>query len=104
MSINVHTGARDRAGFEISIGTKFQFPPRVRRVPGRMAGSRAGDMDFIAVPPPQIRPARSSTPSSRFSSSGAAGIMGSRCSLVGISPMRFIMYLMGMGLVSKNTD
>ena len=49
-------------------------------------------------------PARSSTASRRFSSSGVAGDIGSRCSLVGIMPSFLIMYLIGIGFVAKNTD
>src|SRR5215469_2376606 len=48
-------------------------------------------------------PARRSTPSSRRSSSGVAGIIGRRCSLVSRIPRRRIMYFIGIGLVSKNT-
>src|SRR3982074_1249534 len=48
------------------------------------------------------RPARLSTLSSLFSSSGVAGTLGKRCSLVGSSPRRRIMNLLGIGLVSKN--
>src|SRR5262249_6063719 len=50
-----------------------------------------------------VRRARCNTPSRRRSSSGVAGTMGRRCSLERVIPRRFIMYLMGMGLVSKNT-
>ena len=50
--------------------------------------------------PAGSNPARSSTPSRRRSSSAVAGIMGGRCSLLARSPIRRIMYLMGIGLVS----
>jgi hypothetical protein len=46
------------------------------------------------------RPARFSTPSSRFSSSLVAATIGNRCSFFGMIPSFFIMYFMAMGLVS----
>ena len=49
----------------------------------------------------QISPARFNTASSFFSTSGVAGIMGRRCSLRSMIPRRFIMYFIGIGLVSK---
>src|ERR1044071_3507601 len=49
------------------------------------------------------RPARSSTPSSLRSSSAVAGAIGNRCPFSGMIPSRFIIYLMGIGFVSKNT-
>ena len=68
----------------------------------RALGSAAGQAAFLVLPPP-ARPARSSTPSRRFANSRVAGAMGRRCSFLGMIPSFFIMYLMAMGLVSKNT-
>src|SRR6202158_3212240 len=53
---------------------------------------------LIQLPP--SNPALESTPSSRAASSGVAGIIGSRCSWGSSSPIRFIMYFGGVGLVS----
>src|SRR5262249_36908588 len=48
------------------------------------------------------RPARLRTFSRRFSNSSVAGMLGRRCSFVGNSPRRRIMYFIGIGFVSKN--
>src|SRR5439155_773183 len=55
---------------------------------------------LVRRPTAGSNPARSSTASRRFSSSGVAGSMGRRCSLRSRIPSRFIMYFIGIGLVS----
>ncbi len=71
-----------------------------RNKSGHDVVGETGDRGRIEGPPPYVIPARSSTPSRRRSSSGSAGTIGRRCSFSGISPTFFIMYLMGIGLVS----
>ena len=88
------SSSRSTRGSIFKANADIDIDPRVK------SEGDNGARSLYAAARCSIKPARFKTASRRFSSCLVAGTIGRRCSFFGMMPRRFIMYFIGIGLVS----